>query len=244
MTRQGEAIPTANDVILRDRAFLRLLQVVDSGFPTGAFAFSHGFEGLVDAGLVSGEVAVGAFVRAQIEEGLAGVEAPAMRHAHRFAAAADLAALLALDAEVSALKPVPAHRAASAKVGRRLLESATAVVAGEMVAGYRASTATGQAVGHQAIAFGVVAQAAAIGEREGALALGAGFVGNLAAAAVRLGVIGQGAAQRIVAALQPAVIAAVAAAGEMPVAEMGGYLPLADVAGLRQPALTGRLFGS
>lgn len=225
-------------------AFLRLIQFADSGFPTGAFAFSHGVEGMVDAGLVRGEVEVAAVLRAQVEEALAGIEAPAMRHAHRFAVAGDLAALRSLDDELTALKPVPAFRAASAKVGRRFLESAAPLVEGWTVARYRAEVATGRTAGHHAVAFGVVAQAAAVAEGTAALALGAGFVNGLAAAAVRLGVIGQGAAQRIVAGLHPAVIAAVDAAGRTPIAEMGAYLPLADVAGLRQPALAGRLFGA
>lgn len=227
-----------------EAALLRLLQIADSGFPTGAFAFSHGLEGLVGAGVIEGEAGVAAFLRAQVEEGLAGVEAPAMRHAYRLAAAADVAALVALDGELSALKPVPAHRAASVKVGRRLLGSAAAVVGGGTVADYRAVIGAGRAAGHHAVAFGVVVQAAGVGERAGALALGAGFVGNLAAAAVRLGVIGQGAAQGIVAGLRPALIEAAAGAGTLAIAEMGGYLPLADIAGLRQPALGGRLFGS
>jgi len=225
-------------------AWLRLLQLTDSGFPTGAYAFSNGLEGLIDAGLVAGEAGIAAWLRAQVEEGLAGVEAPAARHAQRFAAAGDLAGLLALDAELTALKPVPAFRAASAKVGRRFLGSAAAVVDGEVAARYREAVAAGLAAGHHAVAFGTVAQAAGVDEATAALALGAGFVGGLAAAAVRLGVIGQGAAQRLVAGLHPAVLAAVETAGERPVAEMGGYLPLADVAGLRQPALAGRLFGS
>ncbi len=228
-------------------ALLRLLQLTDSGFPTGAFAFSNGLEGLVEAGVVRGEAEVAALLRAQLDEGFAGIEAPAARHAHRFAAGGDLGGLLALDAELGALKPVPALRAASTKVGRRFLESA-AVVLGDGSAAiatrYRAEVAAGRTDGHHAVAFGVVAQAAGVEETVAAVALGAGFVGGLTAAAVRLGVVGQGAAQRIVAGLHPAVLAAVEAAGRIPVSEMGGYLPQVDVAGLRQPALVGRLFGA
>ncbi len=223
---------------------LRLLQLADSGFPTGAFAFSHGLEGLVDAEFVRGEATVAALLRAQVEENLAGIEAPALCHAHRFAVAGDVKGLLGLDEHLTALKPVPAFRDGSAKVGRRFLESAVGLVDGEVLAIYRREVASGRVAGHHAVAFGAAMAAIGLEEEAAALALGAGFVGGLAAAAVRLGTIGQGAAQRIIAGLHPAVEAAVARARRMPVDEMGAYLPLVDVAGLRQLALAGRVFAS
>jgi urease accessory protein len=234
----------ATETELSSAALLRLLQLADSGFPTGAFAFSHGLEGLVEAGFVKSEADVAALLRAQVEENLAGIEAPAMRHAHRFAAAGDVAQLLALDDELTALKPVPAFRDGSAKVGRRFLESTVGLVDGATVDEYRRAVAGGQAAGHHAVAFGVVMQAAGLDEEAAALALGAGFVNGLAAAAVRLGVIGQGAAQRMVARLHPEVLAAVERARQTPLDELGAYLPMVDVAGLRQPTLPGRLFAS
>lgn len=225
-------------------ALLRLLQLADSGFPTGAFAFSHGLEGLVEERLVRGEGEVAAVLRAQIEESLAGVEAPAARHAHRFAAAGDVDGLIDLDGELTALKPVPAFYAASTKVGRRLLASSSEVIDGPPAAAYRRAVTEGQAAGHQAVAYGVVLQTAGLDEETTALALAAGFVASLAAAAVRLGVIGQSAAQRTIAALHPSLLAAVERSRRTEIDEMGGYLPMVDLAGLRQPALAGRLFGS
>lgn len=233
-----------NAAPLPPAALLRLLQLTDSGFPTGAFAFSHGLEGLLDAGALRGEAEVAAVLRAHVEESLAGVEGPALRHAHRFAVGGDDDGLVALDAELTALKPVPAFRAASARVGRSFLDSTADLVDGAAPSAYRRAVAEGRAAGHQAVAFGVVFHAAGLDEETAALALGAGFVGGLTAAAVRLGVVGQGAAQRIVAALRPDVLAAVERARTTPLDEMGAYLPAIDVAGLRQPTLQGRLFGS
>ena len=231
-------------------ALLRLLQLADSGFPTGAFAFSHGLEGMVAAGLVGGEAGIADLLALAVREGFAGVEGPAMCHAHRAALAEDAAALLTLDATAAALKPVLAFRSGSARVGRRLLESASPLLpAGERPAAnaltaYHAAVTGGEAEGHYAVAFGAVMAAAGIAEDTALLTLGAGFAGNLAAAAVRLGVIGQNAAQRTLAALHPALLAACGRARALPVEEMGSFLPMADVAGLRQPTLPGRLFGS
>jgi len=223
---------------------LRLLQLCDSTFPTGGYAFSNGVEGLTQLGLIRTEEDVMELIRTQVEEGLAGLELPAMFHAHRATGFGDLVRLLEVDAYLTALKPVPPFRAASTKVGRRFLESAAALVDGASLAGYRSAIAAGRADGHHAIAFGVVMKTAGVAENEAAAALGSIFVGGQTAAAVRLGLIGQGAAQRIIARTHPHLLAATARAREMPLNEMGAYLPMTDLAGLRQESLPSRLFAS
>jgi urease accessory protein len=223
---------------------LRLLQLTDSGFPTGAFAFSHGLEGLVAAGNVRSESDVAEFIAIQLREGFTGIECPAMSHAWRAARNGDLLALMQLDALLDALKAVPVFRNGSVRTGRRLLESATGILAGASLDALRTRVQTGETSGHHSMVFGVVMEAAALNEVVASLALGAGFVGGLAAAAVRLGIIGQGAAQRMVTDLHVRVAAAAARGRTIPIADMGAYLPMIDIAGLRQPALRGRVFAS
>ena len=223
---------------------LSLLQLTDSGFPTGAFAFSHGLEGLVAAGLVKDEDAVHEFIAVHLREGFARLECPAMSHAWRAAQAQDLERLVALDELVNALKPVPAFRSGSARTGRRLLESAAGVLAGPVLSAYRETVLVGRTPGHHAIAFAVVMAAAGQDEGTAALALGVGIVNGLAAAAVRLGVIGQVAAQRIIAATHEPIAAAAARGRQLAADDMGGFLPMIDVAGLAQSRLSGRVFAS
>lgn len=225
-------------------SLLRLLQLADSGFPTGAFTFSHGLEGLVVAGKVRNEPDVAEFIAAHVREGFAGIECPAMIHAWRAARNADLLTLVQLDARLDALKAVPVYRSGSMRTGRRLLESSVGIVSGARFDYLRKCVQTGNTPGHHAVVFGVVMEAADLDEAVASLALGAGFVGGLAAAAVRLGVIGQGAAQRMVTGLHDLVAAAAARGRTMPIDDMGAYLPMIDIAGLRQPALRGRVFAS
>ena len=223
---------------------LRLLQLTDSGFPTGAFSFSHGLEGLVAFGAVAGTRDVAEAIAVHLREGFAGVECPAMAHAWRAARNRDLEELAALDALVGAHKPVPVFRNGSIRTGRRLLESAAGVTSGPMLDDFRASVGAGGVAGHHAVAFGVVMEAAAVDEATAGLALGAGFANGLAAAAVRLGIIGQGAAQRILAG-QHELIADCAARGRATALDdMGAFMPMTDIAGLRQSRLSGRVFAS
>ncbi|HEX3302160.1 MAG TPA: urease accessory UreF family protein [Thermomicrobiales bacterium] len=223
---------------------LRLLQLTDSGFPTGAFAFSHGLEGLVSSGFVQSERDVEQFIIAQLREGFGGIECPAMAHAWRASRQANVDALLEIDTLVDALKPVPVFKSGSVRTGRRLLESASGLLAGPMLADLRMAVRSGKTSGHHAVAFGVVMESAGQDLETASLALGAGFVNGLGAAAVRLGVIGQVAAQRIVGRSSNAIDAVAARGRGMALEEMGSYLPMIDVAGLRHPLLAGRVFAS
>src|SRR5829696_5303043 len=117
------------------RRLLRLLQLTDSGFPTGAFSFSHGLEGLVASGVVAGERDVAEVIAVNLREGFAGIECPAMTHAWRAARAGDLTGLVAIDVLVNAHKPIPVFRNGSVRTGRRLLESALGVTSGSMFNG-------------------------------------------------------------------------------------------------------------
>jgi len=223
---------------------LRLLQLSDSGFPTGGYAFSHGLEGLHAMGLVTNEVDIHAVARTHIEETLAQQELPAGCHAHRLAGASDLDGLIHLDHLLSVLKSVPAFRIASIRIGRQTLESALPLHPAPFALAYHDAVCRGTAPGHQAVAFAVVTHAAGIDAASAIAAFGAAALNGYVAAAVRLGVIGQGAAQRIVRRLEPDLETALRDAGTLGIDELGGYTLLLDIAGMRQPSLPARIFAS
>lgn len=228
---------------MQPHTLLQLLQLADSSFPTGAYAFSNGIEGLHAAGLIgAGDLA--AVIQGQVEESLGGIELPAVFQAHRAAIDVDLPALIDLDSYVSALKPVPVFATASTRVGRRWLDAARPLLSRPIITAYAGAVERGDAAGHHPVAFGVVMAAAGLDAASAAAVHGAGVVGGQVMAAVRLGVIGQVAAQRIIADLRPDLLAAIDRAATIDRLEMGAYLPLADLAGLAQPALASRLFGS
>jgi urease accessory protein len=227
--------------LLEPATLLRLLQLIDSGFPTGAFSFSNGLEGIAALDLIRSEAGVQELIETQIHEGLAGIELPAVFDAHR---ATSLDQLKRLDELLTALKPIPAFRAGSMKIGRRFLESAAPLIAFDFVDQYLAAVREGNADGHNSIAVGVVFNAAGIDPETTALAFASSAVQGQTAAAVRLGLIGQNAAQRLISGLQPRLLTAVESARERSVSDWGAYQPMLDLAGLLQPELTGRLFAS
>lgn len=227
---------------MNDLTLLRLLQITDSGFPTGAFTFSSGVEGIAAAGWATTEAELIDLVGVQIEEGITGIELPALRRAHR--AIDDLERLLELDALVSGYKPIAVYRQASVKIGRRLLESAHPLVASTGLSAYRDAVHRGDAAGHHAVAFGVVGAAIGLAEPETALSFGAAFLHGQAAVAVRLGLIGQSAVQRLIGALQPRLVTAVEETEHLEPPNWFAYAPMLDLVGLRHASLDGRLFSS
>lgn len=223
---------------------LRLLQITDSSFPTGAYAFSHGLEGLHAMGLVMNEADVLGFARTHIEETLAQQDLPAVHHAHRLAAANDLGGLTELDHLLSALKPVPAFRIASTRIGRQTLESVLPLYPAPGALAYLDAIRGSETPGHHAIAFAVATHAAGIDVTSAVTACAAASLNGYVAAAVRLAIIGQGAAQRIITRLEPDLATAVDAVPTLAIDDLGGYAPLIDIAGMRQPSLPARLFAS
>jgi urease accessory protein len=225
-------------------ALLRLLQLVDSGFPTGSYAYSHGLEGLFTGGLLAGEPDILDFARAHVEETLAQQDLPAVHLAHSAAGQNDLPALVALDRLLTVLRPVPAFRLASTRIGRQTLESAIPLYLSPFALRYREAVQTGVTPGHHPVVFGVIAAAAAIPVDQAVAGFAASALNSYVAAAVRLGVIGQASAQRIIALLHPDLDRVVARAAELGSEDLGGYMPLIDIAGMRQPALATRMFSS
>ncbi len=223
---------------------LRLLQVSDSSFPTGGYAFSHGLEGLYAMGIVRETDDVRGFARTQVQETLAWQDLPAVACSWRRGDAGDMDALIEMDVLLSALKPVPAFRSSSIRIGRQLLEAALPLHADGIALRYLEAVREGNAPGHHAVAFGVVTQAAEIPEIDAVTAFGASALSGYVAAAVRLGIIGQGAAQGIIASLEPDLTTAIEQARSLEPDQFGGYAPLVDIAGMRQPSLAARLFAS
>lgn len=224
--------------------FLKLLQITDSSFPTGGYAFSHGLESLTLLGDVRDAGAVRAFAHLQIEETLARLELPAVRFGFQSATCRSLASLREIDEAVNALKVTPVFRRASRMLGRRLLESSVPIAGDSFGGSYLHAVEMKRMHGHHAVAFGVIAHDIGVAEEGAMLAFAASSLNGYVAAAVRLGIIGQRAAQAIIAELHPTIIAAIDHAQRLDIGELGSYAPMIDLAGLSHASRSSRQFTS
>ena len=214
----------------------RLLAWVSPAFPTGGFSYSHGLEAAVADGAVHDRVSLEHWVAAVVARGSGRVDADILRDAWRAAAAGDDAAL------AEANRRGYAYRA-SAELALESTQQGAAFVAAYEAAWAKATGVRADEVCHAA-AFGAAAARAAIGLSEALTGYLQAFAANLMSAGLRLGIIGQNDGQRILAALEPVVAAAVAASLARGAEDFGAATFAADIASTAHETQYSRLFRS
>lgn len=227
-----------------DSAAFRLLQLSDSAFPRGSFAHSLGLESYVAEGTVAGAGALEEFIGSALASSLAPLDGVYLREAHRAAAEGRLEDILALDRALSAAKPVRPLREASRSVGRQFLHTVMGYSGGALLRGYARAVEEEGSPGHYAPALGVAAEVLGIGVREALLSLFYGAVSSFVSAGVRLIPLGQTEGQRVTAALEGAVWAAVEEAMARRLEDACSFGPGHEIRAMAQGRLYTRLFVS
>jgi urease accessory protein len=203
-----------------DLALLRLLQLADSGFPSGAYTLSNGLETLVADGAISDADDLATFVHVYLLAKFARSDLISLLAAHDAGdERADTASnddqverIIAIDRRLTAAKIAADDRIGSARVGRRLATEVARLTPSRPLLGFLEAIEDRRTAGNAAVAFGLAGSAFGVERRPTALAASSAFVVGLGAAAVRLGLIGHGAAQQLVADAAPVIASAVDAA--------------------------------
>lgn len=224
-------------------ALLRLLQVTDSSFAVGGFAFSHGLEWLTQQRAVRDEAALAQFLEGYLDQSVGRQSLPAAARAYR---SRSLAVLLRVDEALDASFAAEGERNAGRAMGERLLVGAgDAFNTRGGVQEFRRLVRAGESPGQYAVAYGAIAANEQVPEAQMLTALAFSMVLAVTQAAVRLNTIGQSAAARLAANATPAIERALVrldAEGARP--PIGAFTPHLDVAALGHPALTFRMFAS
>lgn len=216
----------------------RVLQIADSGFPTGGFAHSGGLEAAFSGGLVRGAADLDRFLEAHVWN---------VGHASLpFVAAAHAAPRRVWELDTLADAQLTSHVAnrASRTQGRAFLATSATVFGADVIGGLAEQARSRGACVHLAPVFGAVLAALGVAHRD-ALALHLLLaLRGAASAAVRLGIVGPHEAQRLQSRHGATLEAVLAGCGDLPPEAAATTSPLFDLLGATHDRLYARLFQS
>lgn len=223
----------------------RLLAWASPAFPIGGFSYSHGLEAAAADGAVRDRKSLQGWITAVVAKGSGRVDADIVRDAWRAAAAGDDAALAEANRRGCAYRASAELALESSQQGAAFVVAYEAAwtKATDVSNSADASKGPGGEICHAA-AFGAAAARAEIGPSEALTGYLHVFAANLMSAGLRLGIIGQNDGQRILAALQPIVAAAVAASLARGAEDFGAATFAADLASMAHETQYSRLFRS
>ncbi|HEV2521337.1 MAG TPA: urease accessory UreF family protein [Candidatus Acidoferrales bacterium] len=223
---------------------LSLLQFADGLFPAGAYAHSFGLETCVQSSEVRDASGVEAFLRAYLEASAAPTDAIALLCAQRAASKEDLAACIALDETLDAMKAAKELRDASRQMGRQTLRVATNFSCNPLLEEFGRAVAGEITPGHHPVVFGMIGGVL----RWDALEMTSAYLYSTSAAlvgaALRLLPLGQLAGQRILWNVRPLIARLAQDAQNKNQDGMWSFAPAIEIASMRHALLEARLFRS
>lgn len=216
------------------------LQLHDSAFPAGRMVHSHGLEEWLSDRPEADAADIEAAVCGYLRYGFATLDATITAHAW---AAADFAALTALDELTATYKLFGNARTASVSAGRQLAATACDIGIGGQHR-YLRAVLDCSTPGHAAVVDGVVQAVLTVPRQVAVLGVLRSLMASMLSAAVRLGRLGPLQSQRIQLRNAAAMTAWADAACRRPLSELSSLSPGLEISGMRHEVRTARLFAT
>lgn len=220
-----------------DRRIIRLMAWLGPSFPVGAYAYSHGIEYAVEAGLVHDQDTLATWVRGILRFGAARVDADLYRETWYATRCGDAERMAAVGALGRAMRGTLEIAAETTAQGTAFADTVAAAWNGDS-----------SADGHPPPVYPVSVAAAVAREdipvREGLAAYLHAVTANLVSAGIRLIPLGQVAGQRVLADLEADVLQATDEALGRPLDDIGSAAVVVDWTSTRHETQYTRLFRS
>lgn len=228
---------------------LSLLQLADSGFPSGRYSLSHGLESFAQSGEVAPPRAsslVG-LLSDSLRFAVAPSDGVALACAHRAVdpgGHVDLGTVKHADERLTAVKLAREGREASRRTGRALLRTAIDALGATLLLDYDELVEAGGVPGNHAVVLGMVSAWLEVPRLDAVAGELYAFSAGWVASAVRLALIDHRTAQAILCRLRPVIADAALDAVGRDVAEISSCTPLLDVMSMRHEEAELRLFAT
>jgi urease accessory protein len=205
--------------------FIRTLQVIDSFFPVGAFAYSDGLETAAAGGRVHDVTTLGKWMENFLEQVFVPCEGLALVKCMFAIKENDLDMLYRVDEELTAIRPAASVRAASTGIGKRLLSLYASMYQNES-------------------AHAIVFSQCGVEESHAALAFGYNRLAGIVSAGLRLASIGQLQGQALLAKTMDRLPDVVDRILQMRHEPLRSFNPLLDIEQMNHQYVYSRLFRS
>ncbi len=222
-------------------ALYRLMTWLSPAFPVGAFSYSSGIEWAVEAGDIADAGSLRDWLASMLADGPGFCDGVFLAHAHRAASSADDAALRDIAELAAAFVPSRERQLETSSQGRAFVDIARAAWNCDGL-DRMISACNGPIV--YPVAVGIVSSAHAIPLAPTMHAFFHTLTSNWISAGARLIPLGQTDSQRVLALLEPVVVATAKRALQASLDDLGSASFRADLAGMRHETQYTRLFRS
>lgn len=223
---------------MRAEALLRLLQISDTAFPTGAFAHSLAFEAFAEAGELRDAEDLRRVVSLQLST-LATSDCVALRAAY----GAELEELFGIDRRLTATKLTRELRAASQSTGKRFLASVVSLgVENARLRDFTEAVREGETSGNLSVGHGVAAPALGLELDETLHAFLYAGAASLVSAGQKLIPLGGSAAQRVLYELGEEIENTATTSEHLEVKDMYAFAPTIDIRSMMHERQRTRLY--
>lgn len=214
--------------ITTDIHIARLLQLTDSAFPVGSFAFSCGLESAVSSGIVHNATTLKEFahanaIQAAFCDGIASI------HAHRATLKNDLNGIIEADSSLIRTKMNDENRTMLTRMGRKLVELSNSIIPHPILNKFLDEIKCGSTAGTYPVAQGITFAIMDVNERELFYSHQYGVINMVLSAALRCVKVSHLDTQKILFELMSDVPALYTEVKEYDLYEMHAFCPELDL---------------
>ena len=219
---------------------LHTLQLVDSFFPVGAFAYSDGLETAAAAGRIHDGSSLNDWIDHYLNNVFVPCDGLALLQCAEAMQRGDVVRIQSIDEELTAIKPSAAMRKASRSVGRRMLATYSGICGDSGFAVFANTLLHANAP----VAYAAVLTHRGIESRDAVLVFGYTRLAGMVSAALRLIALGQQQAQELLADGLEKLPAAVEHIASMRTDALRSFGPFMDIEQMNHRYVYSKLFRS